>query len=61
MTKDMVFLSILVKNSAVVEIEEEDTEVANSVSKNFSIVEMVDTKDNRVEVVVGSLDMLVGL
>jgi len=50
--EDMVFLSILVTNIAVVEIEEEDTEVANSASYNCSIVEVVDTKDNRLEVVV---------
>ena len=60
-TKDMVFLSILVTNIAIVEIEEEDTEVANSANLNCSIVEVVDTEDNRVEVAVESSDMLVGL
>ena len=52
MNKDMVFLSILVTNIAVVEIDEEDTEVANFSILNCSIVEVVDTKDNRLEVVV---------
>ena len=61
MAEDMVFLSILVTNIAIVEIKEEDTKVAHSASLNCSIVEVVDTKDNRVEVVVESLDMLVGL
>ena len=61
MAKDMVVLSILVTNIVVVGIEEEGTEVANSTNLNCSIVEVVDTKDNRVEVVVESLDMLVGL
>ena len=51
----------LVTNTIVVEIEEEDTEVANSASLNCSIVEVVDTEDNRVEVVVKSYDMLIGL
>ena len=59
-TEDMVVLSILLTNIAVVEIEEEDTEMANSSSSNCSIVEVVDIEDNRVEVVVKSLDMLVG-
>ena len=54
--KDMIFLSIIVTNIVVVEIEEEDTEVAN-----YSIAEVVDMKDNRVEIVVESLNMLVGL
>ena len=57
----MVFLSILVTNIAIVEIEEAGTEVANSSNLNCSIVEVVDTEDNRVEVVVESSDMLVGL
>ena len=60
MVEDMVVLSILVTSIAVVEIEEED-EVANSASLNCSIVEVVDTKDNKMEVVVESLDILVGL
>ena len=60
-TKDMVVLSILVNNIFVVEIEEEDTEVAISASLNCSIDEVVDREDNRVEVVVESMDMLVGL
>ena len=46
----MIILSILVTNISFVEIEEEDTEVANSASYNCSIVEVVDTEDNRVEV-----------
>ena len=61
MVEDMVVLSILVTNIVVVEIEEEDTKVANSSSWTCSIVEVVDTEDNRVEVAVESLDMLVGL
>ena len=61
MNEDMVVLSILVTNIVVVEIKEEDTEVANSANWNCSIVEVVDTEDNRVEVVVEILDMLVGL
>ena len=61
MAEDMVVLSILVTNIAIVKIEEEGTEVANSANLNFSIVEVVDTEDNRVEVVVESLDMLVDL
>ena len=61
MNEDMVVLSILVTNIAVVEIEEEDTEVANSSTLNCSIVEVVNTEDNRVEFVVESLDMLVDL
>ena len=44
--KDMIFLSIIVTNIVVVEIEEEDTEVANSTSLNCSIVEVVDMEDN---------------
>ena len=61
MVEDMVFLFILVTNIAVVEIEEVGTGVANSANLNCSIVEVVDTKDNRVDVVVESLDMLIGL
>ena len=61
MAEDMVVLSILVTNIAIVEIEEEGTEVANSSNLNCSIVEVVDTKDNREEVVVEIFDMLVGL
>ena len=61
MTEGMVVLSILVTNIAVVEIEEEGTEVANSANLNCSIVEVVDTEDNRVEIVVERLDMLVDL
>ena len=60
MTEDMVVLSTLVTNTVAAKIEE-DTEVANSSILNCSIVEVVDTKDNRVEVVVKSLDMRVGL
>ena len=58
MNEDMVVLSILMTNIAV---EEEDTEVANSASFNCAIVEVVDIEDNRVEVVVEILDMLVGI
>ena len=61
MTEDMVVLSILVTNIAVVEIEEEGTKVANSTNLNCSIIEVVDVEDNRVEVVMESSDMLVGL
>ena len=61
MAKDMVVLSILVTNIAVVEIEEEGTRVANSANLNCSIVEVVDMEDNRVEVAMESSDMLVGL
>ena len=61
MTEDMVVLSILVTNISVVEIEEEYTEVANSSSWNCSIAKVFDTEDNRVEVVVESLDMMVVL
>ena len=59
-TEDMVFLSILVTNIVFVEIEE-GTKVANSSNLNCSIAEVVDTEDNRVEVVMESSDMLVGL
>ena len=61
MVEDMVFLSILVTNIAVVEIEEEDNEVANSTNWNCSIAVVVDTEDNRVEVVVEIYDMSIGL
>ena len=61
MAEDMVVLSILATHIAVVEIEEEDTKVANFSSLNCSIVQVVDIEDNRVEVVVESLDMLVGI
>ena len=61
MTKDMVVLTILVTNIAVVEIEEEGTEMANSAHLNCSIAKVVDIEDNRVEVVVEILDTLVGL
>ena len=61
MTEGMVILSILVTNISVVKIEEEGTEVANSANLNCSIVEVVDTEDNRVGVVVESSDMLVDL
>ena len=61
MIDDMVFLSILVTNISIVEIEEVGTEVANSSNLNWSIVEVVDMEDNRVEVVVKNYDMLVGL
>ena len=57
----MVVLSIFVTNIVVVEIEEEGTRVADFANFNCSIVEVVDMEDNRVEVVVESLDMLVGL
>ena len=59
--EDIIVLSILVTNISVVEIEEEGTGVANSSNLNCSIVEVVDMEDNRVEVVVESFDMLVGL
>ena len=58
--EDMVVLSILVTNISIVGIEEEGNEVANSANLNCSIVEVVDTEDNRVEVVVKILDMLFG-
>ena len=61
MAKDMIFLSILATNIVVVEIKEEGTKVANSANLNCSIVEVVDMNGNRVEVVVESLDMLVGV
>ena len=57
----MVVLSILVTNIAIMEIEEEGTEVANSANLNCSIVEVVNMKDNKVGVVVENFDMLVGL
>ena len=59
--EDMVVLPILMTNIAIVEIEEEGTRVANSTNLNCSIVEEADMEDNRVEVVVESLDMLDGL
>ena len=59
--KDMVVLSILVTNIFVVEIKEEDTEETNSANLIRSIIEVVDTEDNRVEVVVEILDMMVCL
>ena len=43
------------------EIEEEGTKVANSTNLNCSIVEVLNTEDNRVEVTVESSDMLVGI
>ena len=61
MVDDMVVLSILVTNIVVLEIEEENSKVANSTKLNCSIVQVVDTEDNRVEVVVESSDMLVVL
>ena len=61
MTEGMVFFSILVSNIVAAEIEEEGTGVANSSNLNCSIVEVVDMEGNRVEVVVESFDMLVGL
>ena len=61
MTKDMVFLSTLVTNIVIVEIEEEGIGVENSANLNCSIVEVVDMEDNRVEVVVEIFDMLVDL
>ena len=57
----MVVLSILMTNISIVEIEEEDTEMANSAHLNCSIAKVVDIEDNRVEVVVEILDMLVDL
>ena len=60
-TEGMVVLSILVTNIIVVEIEDVGIEVANSSNLNCSIVEVVDTEDNRVEVEVESSDMLVGI
>ena len=61
MTEGMVVLSTLVTNIAAVEIEEEGTEVSNYTHLNCSIVEVVDMEDNRVELVVESFDMFVGL
>ena len=61
MGEDMVVLSILVTNIAIMEIEEEGTEVANFVNLNCSIVEVVDMEGIRVEVAVKSYDMLVCL
>ena len=60
-TEDIVFVSTLVTNIDATKIEEEGTEVANSATLNCSIVEVVDIEYNRVEVVVESYDMLVGL
>ena len=60
MLEDMVFLSILVTNISIVEIEEEGIGVANSANLNHSTIEVVDMGDNRVEVAVESSDMLVG-
>ena len=60
-TEDMVFLSILVTNIVVVEIEEDGTGVANSANLNCSIAKVVDMEDNRVEVEVESFDMLVDI
>ena len=59
--EDMVVLSTLVTNIVVAEIEEEGIGVSNYANLNCSIVEVADMEDNRVEVVVESLDMLVGL
>ena len=59
MTKDMVLHSTLVTNIVAAEIEE-GTKEASSSNLSCSIVEVVDMEDNRVEVVVKSLDMLVG-
>ena len=61
-TEGMVILSMLLTNIVVAEIEEEEgTKVASSANLNCSIVEVVDTEDNRVGVVVESSDMLVDL
>ena len=60
-TKDMVFLSILVTNIVVVETEEEGTGAANFANLNCSIVELVDMEDHGVEVAMESFDMLVGI
>ena len=60
-TEGMVFLSTLVTNIAIAKIEEEGTEATYSPNLNCSIVEVVDMEDNRVEVVVESYDMLVGI
>ena len=54
-TKGMVVLSTLVTDIAAAKNEEEGTEVANSPNLNCSIVEVVDTEDNRVEVVLGKI------
>ena len=61
MTKDMVVLSTLVTIIVVTKIEEEGTGVENSAKLNCSIAEVVYMEDNRVEVVVESSDMMVGL
>ena len=61
MVEDMLFLSILVTNIVVVEIEEDVTKVANSSNLNSSIVQVVDMEDNRVEVAMECSDMLVGI
>ena len=61
MIEVMVVLSMLVTNISTTKIEEEGTEVAISTNLNCSIVEVADMEDNRVEVVVESSDMLVGL
>ena len=60
MIEGIVVLSTLVINIYAMEIEE-GTGVASSTNLNCSIVEVVDMEDNRVEVVVESSDMLVGL
>ena len=60
MTEGMAVLSTLVTNIVAMEIKEEGTRVANSANFNCSIVDVGDTEDNRVEVVVKILDMLVG-
>ena len=61
MTKGMVVLSTLVTNISIEKIKEGGIEVASSSNLNCSIVEVVDMEDNRVDVVVESSDMLVGL
>ena len=59
MTEDLIVLSTLM--TIVAKEFEEGTKVANSANLNCSIVEMIDTEDNRVEITVESSDMLVGL
>ena len=48
-------------NISIVEFEEEGTRVANSANLNCSIVEVVDSEDNRVEVAVEIYDTLANI
>ena len=57
----MVVLSTLVTNTVVVEIEEEDTEVANSTNWDCFILGVVGMESNRVGIVVENYGMLVDL